>query len=69
MNTKEPTTSLRLPIKPRKDEPRGTDLKNVPWPATTPIPLPSGAEAVVSVVLPPPLLRCASCGQPEVLRG
>jgi hypothetical protein len=64
------TDQPRLSIKPTKDEPRCNDLQGVSWPTTPPIPLPSGAQAVVSVVLPQRELRWASCGRgTEVLHG
>ena len=42
----------RLPIKPTKDEPRCTDLRDLSWPTPCLVALPSGVEAVVSVFLP-----------------
>jgi hypothetical protein len=55
------TDQPRLAIKPTKGEPRCTDLQGVSWPTTPPIPLPSGAEAVIAVVLPQHGRCCAAC--------
>lgn len=44
----------QLSINPTKVEPRCNDLKGLSWPTPRPIALPFGAEALISVFLPPP---------------
>jgi len=41
----------RLSIKPTRDDPRCIDLQGISWPATPLIPLPSGAAAVICLVM------------------
>lgn len=52
----------RLSIKPTRNEPRCLDAQGVSWPVISPILLPSGAAAVICVVMPDRARR-ASSGQ------